>query len=236
MLEALSRKSQAGGGDAALVSVTEQGQDGVIEGRGGELNGAAARSFSVCRKHSRQDLSLFGEHELLVFASIVSLLANECGDVRVVEKELIKPGKLGENLEIGVILSAEVALTALQRKAMRSYGLVQLEIPRIASDQIGQIRLEEIAKGKSFLFRGELGSGLGDDFKKRISGASGDIFLELHDERGDKIEVLVNVRKFVEQLDHPVVVLKSMHANPGQAIFAGHEVLIERLMHVPKEE
>jgi hypothetical protein len=43
----------------------------------------------------------------------------------------------------------------------------------------------------------------------------------------------VDVRKLIQQLDHPIVVFEGVQAYPGKAIFSGDQVLVKRLMLVP---
>ena len=41
--------------------------------------------------------------------------------------------------------------------------------------------------------------------------------------------------EILEDLDHAVVILEGVHARPGQLIFPGYQIFIERLMHVPED-
>jgi hypothetical protein len=44
----------------------------------------------------------------------------------------------------------------------------------------------------------------------------------------------MDLRKLVQQLDHPIVVFQSMQSDPGQAVFTRNEVLVKGLMLVPQ--
>src|SRR5205814_7621729 len=75
----------------------------------------------------------------------------------------------------------------------------------------------------------------GSNFVKRVLGGAVYIILNLSDERRDQIEVLVNIRELIEQLDHPKVVFQGMHSDTRQAVFPRYQVSIKGLMHVPQE-
>src|SRR5215467_15853974 len=45
----------------------------------------------------------------------------------------------------------------------------------------------------------------------------------------------MDVRKFVQNLDHAVIVFKSMEAGPRETVFTGYQVLVEGLVLVPNE-
>src|SRR6266850_978860 len=45
----------------------------------------------------------------------------------------------------------------------------------------------------------------------------------------------MDVREFIQQFHHAVIILECMHAHPGQTVLAGHQVLVEGLMHMPQK-
>src|SRR5207248_568887 len=77
---------------------------------------------------------------------------------------------------------------------------------------------------------------LGRNRQKRILRRPRDVVLNLRDQRRHKIEVLVNVGKLIQQLHHAVIVFQCMEAYPGQAVFAGHQILVERLVLMPEKD
>jgi hypothetical protein len=44
----------------------------------------------------------------------------------------------------------------------------------------------------------------------------------------------VNVGKFIEHLDHAVIIFEPVHADPRQAVFTGYQIFIERLVLMPQ--
>ena len=46
----------------------------------------------------------------------------------------------------------------------------------------------------------------------------------------------MNAWELVQQFDHAVIVFECMHPYPREAIFAGDQVLVEGLVHVPEED
>ena len=46
----------------------------------------------------------------------------------------------------------------------------------------------------------------------------------------------MDVGKLVQQFDHAVVVLERVQARPRQTIFARDQILVERLVLVPKQD
>ena len=51
----------------------------------------------------------------------------------------------------------------------------------------------------------------------------------------NKVEGLMDGRKLIQQLDHSVVVLERMKTHPWQPIFTRDQVLVKRLVLVPKD-
>jgi len=90
-------------------------------------------------------------------------------------------------------------------------------------------------QGKLSLLQGQVLGWLGRNFEKRILRRPRHIILNLRDERRHQIEVLVDVGKLIQQLHHAVVILERVQAHPRQAIFTGHQILVERLVLVPEK-
>ncbi len=81
------------------IGIAHQGEDGVIEGGGGDLDLAASREFLVRRQNFRYDFALFRSHELLVRKRVVAPFAHQFGDFPIVFQELfVEPGELRKHL------------------------------------------------------------------------------------------------------------------------------------------
>ena len=70
--------------------------------------------------------------------------------------------------------------------------------------------------------------------QKRIPRGPAHVVLNLGDQRRNKIEGLMDVGKLVQQFDHSVVVFERMQAHPGQAVLAGDQILVKRLVLMPE--
>ena len=68
---------------------------------------------------------------------------------------------------------------------------------------------------------------------KRVARFSRGIFSHLLHHGGHQVKRLVHFRKLLEDAHHAVVVLERVQARPGQIVFAGDQVLIKGLVHVP---
>ena len=80
-----------------------------------------------------------------------------------------------------------------------------------------------------------LGRRLRHQIKKWIVRVARDVILNLGHQRRNKVEVLMDLGKLVQQLHHSVVVLEGVQPDPGKAILAGDHVFVERLVHVPEQ-
>lgn len=111
----------------------------------------------------------------------------------------------------------------------------ELGVARVAPDEVTCVGLEEVFKREDALGFGEIGGRFGDNIVESVFGGAAGVIADLLQQRRDKIEGLLYAGELVEQLHHAVVILQGMHADPREAVFAGGEVLIERLMHVPQK-
>src|SRR6516225_2936236 len=181
----------------------------------------------------RQSLPLALNHEALVVEGVVAFLADELRDVGVFQKELVKPGDLGKNLQVGEILRQKELLRLLGRVTRVAESLPEFAVARVASDQVDRIRLKEILQGEAALFEAQVAGGPGRDLEEWVLGGPRDVVLDLGDERGHQVKVLVNLREFIQELDHAIVVLQGMQAYPGKPVLAGDQILIEGLVLMP---
>ena len=88
-----------------------------------------------------------------------------------------------------------------------------------------------VAKGALYKFHIESRS----HGEKRILRRSRNVILNLRDQRGHQIEVLVNIGKLVQQLHHPVIILERVQPRPRQTVFARHQILVKRLVLMPEK-
>ena len=155
--------------------------------------------------------------------------------VLLFQKEFVEPGNLRQHLQIGKILRLKIPLRPFRMIAMLAKPLPQFAIPRIAPNHILRIRLKQILQRKAPLLQRQIFRRLGRHSQKRILRRPVNIILNLHHQRRHQVEVLMNIGKFVQQLHHPVVVLERVQPRPRQTIFARDQILIKRLVLMPKK-
>ncbi len=98
------------------------------------------------------------------------------------------------------------------------------------------VRVEEVLEHEAALVIIQRIRRLGSQGEERVHGGAFHVIAELVDERRHHVEGLMDARKLLQQLHHAVVVFEPVHADPGQAVVAGHQVLVVRLMHMPKKD
>jgi hypothetical protein len=101
---------------------------------------------------------------------------------RILQEEFVKPGDLGEHLQIGEVLGLEVFVRALRVVAGTAEALPQLAIARVAANHVDVVGLEQVLQGKAPLFWRQVSSRLGRDLQEGVLGGSGYIVLHLHDQ------------------------------------------------------
>jgi hypothetical protein len=95
--------------------------------------------------------------------------------------------------------------------------------------------VERVGQQEPLVVVGEIGGGLQPERERAIAGAILGERFELHDQRRHHVEGDAHVGKLPQQRHHAVVVLQPMQPDPGEDVFAGHQILVERLVHVPEE-
>src|SRR5689334_17364137 len=120
----------------------------MIKGRGRNLDSAALRCLGMCRKHPGNQFALVLNHEPLILQGIASFLFNQLLDLRLCEKEFVKPGNLRDHLQISKILLTEISFGSLRRFPATAETLPQLSISRITPDEMDRVRLKQILQGE----------------------------------------------------------------------------------------
>ena len=185
----------------------------------------------------RQHFALLGDHEFLVFElnshGPSSISAATSGSS---QEELVKPRDLRQHLQIGEVLRLKILLCPLRRICRRSESFPQFVVSRITPDHVHRIRLEQVLQREAPFVRRQIRRRLRGHLAETDPGGSGDIILYLRDQRRNQIEGLMDIGKFVQQLHHAVIILQGVEAHPGQAVLAGDQVLVKRLVLVPQEQ
>ena len=111
----------------------------------------------------------------------------------------------------------------------------ELGIPGKRVDHPVLLGMEEVLHAEGPLVVREGGRRLESQVEVSVAGLFVRERFELDKHRGHEIEGRPDGRKFPQEGDHAPVVLEGMEPNPGEYMLAGHQVLVERLMHVPEE-
>src|SRR5437763_1629925 len=91
-------------------------------------------------------------------------------------------------------------------RARAAQTFPQFAVARVAADHVDWVRLREILQGKAALVRGKVFGWFGCNVEKRIARSSADVVLNLRDQAGYKIEILVDIGELVEKLHHSVII------------------------------
>ena len=150
------------------------------------------------------------------------------------EKLFVEPCDLGEHLKVAEVLSAEGG-AAVDHVLLRLMSVIEFAEARIAVDHAAGIGHEEIAQDEGAFFVGEGFGGFQGDVEERVIGLAARVLFHLHHHGGHQVEGLLDLREFLEDFDHAVVVFEGVHAGPREAVFARGQVLVEGLVHVPEE-
>ncbi len=95
------------------------------------------------------------------------------------------------------------------------------------------VSLKQIAPHEAALRFRQTFDGHDGDIEKRIGRRAGGVFFDLRDHRRHQVEGLAHMGKFFQDLHHSRVIFQRMQPGPRQLIFAGPQILVERLVHVP---
>jgi hypothetical protein len=98
------------------------------------------------------------------------------------------------------------------------------------------IGLEQILQAEPALVRRQVPGRFRGRLQKRIARCSRNVVFKLGDERWNDVEGLVNPGKLIQDLDHPIVVLQGVQADPRQPVLGGNQILVEGLMLMPKND
>src|SRR5579872_5504536 len=104
MAKTVLGQSQSRRRHGAHVRIADERQDWMIKGRSGYFDSALLRGRGMCGQHLAQQFTLASDHEGLILQRESLTLFDQSRDIRVVEKELIKPCYLREHLQIGEVL------------------------------------------------------------------------------------------------------------------------------------
>ena len=208
----------------------------MIKRRGRNLDLPAQRETPVGGQHQPQNLPLFAPHQGLIRQTEIAALFDQVAHFRIVLLELlVKPGQLRQDLQVPKRLAAERAPRALDVPAGCLPGVIQLAIARIAVNHALRIGVKRVSQQEPLLAFGQVFSRFESRLQKRIGRHAPRVLVHLHHHRRHQVERLAHLRKLLQDLDHAVVIFQRMHARPGQLILARDQVLVKRLMHVPKE-
>ena len=98
-------------------------------------------------------------------------------------------------MQVGKILRAE----SFSRLIARLFRLLpEFLIARIAANHVLAVRLKKILQGKAPLFCRKIARRLGGNIEEGVARAAGDVILDLNHQRGDQVERLPDLGKFLQ--------------------------------------
>jgi len=231
------RRSELGGAGIRFLGdarVADEGEDGVVEGRGGDFDLAALRGGGVFRQDTAHELELFfAEVDLVLFGKVGALSGERVDDGIAGEIFLVHPGELGEELEVAPIAEAHAdgGLVSGRGDVVKNFHET-----RPAGHHAFLVDLEGAEEDFRFLLGREGGGGGHGGFEPDLAEFSGSVLFELEAEGGNDIEGGVDGGKLFEELDHAVVILEGVEARPGEDEAASGGVAVLGLVHVPEND
>jgi hypothetical protein len=87
------------------------------------------------RNHFADQLTLAFDHKFLVVQRETAALADQCRNLRLLQKEFVEPRNLREDLQVGIILRLKELYCTFCRRAAALELVPQLGIARVAGDQ-----------------------------------------------------------------------------------------------------
>ncbi len=94
------RQFNVGNGLRGQIGVEEQRQDGVVEGRGGDLDAALVLQAFVQRDHLGHQPGVLGQHGGLVLFAEVAALGDQIGQRLLGQPVGVGPGQVEQHLQI----------------------------------------------------------------------------------------------------------------------------------------
>ena len=234
MNEGRGEQRGAGIGFLGGAGVAQEGENGVVEGRGGDFNLIALRGGSVFGEDAAEEFELLlAEREFVALGEIGALFGEGGDDGVVSEVLLVHPGELGEELEVAPVAKAH----AHRGFATRGNDvLVELHETRPARHHQLLIQLESAEENFRLLLFGQFRGGRHGSVEPDLVELRGGVFLELAAEGGNEIEGGTDAGKLLEKFDHAEIVFEGVEAGPGEQIATGRRVAVLGLVHVPEDD
>ena len=98
-----------------------------------------------------------------------------------------------------------------------------------------RLRVEEVLDTERPLLARQGRGRLQPQLEVPVPGAVGRERFDLDQQRGHQVERHADRGEFAQQRYHAPVIFKGVQADPRKDVLAGHQILVERLMHMPEE-
>ena len=95
--------------------------------------------------------------------------------------------------------------------------------------------MEEVLDAERPLVLGQQVRRLETDLQMAIPGVFARERVELDEQGRDQVERRLHAGELAQQRHHPPVILEAVQPHPRQDVLARHQVLVERLVHVPQQ-
>ncbi len=169
----------------------------------------------------------------------ISAFGDERADARVaIEVKRIDPRQLVPDLQVPQVLAGEPRgrRKAVDRRWQRPPALRQkFGVPRVDIDHPLALGVKKVVERKLDVPLVERRGIFETDFEVPIARTISGKCLELHQERWHQIERHPHLGKLAQERDHAVVILQCVEPHPREDVLVCHEVLVERLVHVPQD-
>ena len=215
------------------LGIAQQGQDGMVVRRSGDLDLPGGSQFLVNGEHAAHELALLLSHAPLIFRLEIAPAAQPVAHFAVVGQELfVEPRQLGPHLQVAKFLCTE----DVGAGPLPGFECVeQLAVTRMPVDHALRIGIERMTQQEVLVRVSQALGRLEGHLEERVRGFARGVLGHLRHHGGHQVESLVDLREVLQDSGHAEIVLEGVHARPGQLILAGNQVLVIRLVHVPQE-
>ena len=218
------------------LAVDQQGKNRMIKRRGGEPDLPALPGGAMAGDDLAHDAEGFLEEHGLIFLGKAFPFLEQLFQRRAPAADLADPDQVIPDLQVAEILHAEMRYPLIGR-GVRGFVLVllvELVIARVGLDHLGQVGQEEIFQDGFFLIQIELIGRAFAQIPDIIAGAVFNIILDLQQQRGHQVDVLLHRGKFLDQQQHVEVIFGGVKAHPGHVIISPG-IFIIGLMIMPQK-
>ncbi|MNY00119.1 hypothetical protein D3C86_1326020 [compost metagenome] len=223
---------------ARRLGIDQEGQDGVVEGRRGQLHLARLGEALVGGDDAADQLALLADDQLAIGLGEVAPPLDQGQQVRIgLLPEGIEPRQVEPDREVHPLLDVELANGLLEGELgeQRVAFERKLAVARMLDEHAIPVEIEEALEKVALVVEAVLAHRHQRQLERAIDGAVVTVVDQLLQQGRHEVEGLVQRRELLQELRHVEVVLDGMQAHPRHEVLARQAVLVEGLMHVPDD-